>query len=80
MNKLLEKRNENNFLIFNEWVKEFFKREYLRDFGDLNDYTPSHVAMREEVKYWNPNRSKHAEVHWLENYVFLRLISSLPNT
>ena len=79
MNKLLAKRNEDNFQIFNEWVKEFFKREYLRDYGDLNDYTPSHVAMREEVKYWNPNRSKHAEVHWLENYVFGRDDISLRN-
>ena len=26
--------------------------------------------MRQEVSYWNPNRSKHAEVYWLENFVF----------
>ena len=31
--------------------------------------------MRQEVSYWNPNRSKHAEVYWLENHVFNQDIS-----
>jgi len=79
INQLRKNRNENNFQEFNAWVKEFFRREYLRDYGDLNDYQPSHIAMREEVKYWNPNRSKHAEVHWLENFVFGRSDISMRN-
>ena len=72
-------RNDRNFIRFNTWVKEFFTREYIRDTYDIRTYVPSVPAMREEVKYWNPNRSKHAEVYWLENFVFGRKDLSLRN-
>lgn len=73
LSKLREERNEENFQVFNKWVLEFFRREALRESGRIDEYTFSPEfgpAMREEVSYWNPNRSKHAEVFWLENYVF----------
>lgn len=73
LGQLKDSVDKNNFLYFNQWVKEFFKREVLRSENSLNDYTENPLfgsAMREEVSYWNPNRSKHAEVYWLENYVF----------
>ena len=78
LNKLVESRNENNFKYFNKWVLEFFKREALRDSNRINEFTSTFGgAMRPEVSYWNPNRSKHAEVYWLENYVFKPEISSI---
>lgn len=58
---------------FNTWVLDFFRREVLRETGRLSEYEINPLfgqAMRPEVSYWNPNRSKHAEVFWLENYVF----------
>jgi hypothetical protein len=58
---------------FNKWVLDFFKREVLRESGRIDEYVIDPEfgqAMRQEVSYWNPNRSKHAEVFWLENYVF----------
>ena len=79
LSDLRTKRNEDNFKVFNHWVQDFFRREYLRDYGDLNDYKEFCPAMREEVKYWNPNRSKHAEVYWLEHFVFERSDVSLRN-
>ena len=66
-------RDQSNFRYFNEWVLDFFKREALRETGLINEYSyPEKFgpAMRQEVSYWNPNRSKHAEVYWLENFVF----------
>lgn len=71
--QLRDHRNEENFQFFNKWVLEFFRREALRESGRVEEYSFSPEfgpAMREEVSYWNPNRSKHAEVFWLENYVF----------
>ena len=56
----------------------FFVREALRESGRLDEYQYSEEfgpAMRQEVSYWNPNRSKHAEVYWLENFVFNQDIS-----
>ena len=61
------------FKYFNKWVLDFFKRETLRETGRIEEYEIDPEfgsAMRQEVSYWNPNRSKHAEVFWLENYVF----------
>lgn len=66
-------KDPENFLFFRDWVVEFFKREYLRESNRLNEYKVLDrfgPAMRQEVSYWNPNRSKHAEVFWLENFVF----------
>lgn len=71
-------RNEDNFKYFNRWVLTFFRREALRDSGRISEYEylDEHgPAMRQEVSYWNPNRSKHAEVFWLENFVFLPGVS-----
>ena len=79
LSELRNNRNERNFIMFNSWVKEFFTREYIRDTYDIRTYVPSVPAMREEVSYWNPNRSKHAEVYWLENFVFNRKDLSLKN-
>ena len=70
---LRQTRDQSNFRYFNEWVLDFFKREALRETGLINEYSyPEKFgpAMRQEVSYWNPNRSKHAEVYWLENFVF----------
>ena len=57
----------------NQWVIDFFTREALRDTDRIETYRVDDLfgsAMRQEVSYWNPNRSKHAEVYWLENFVF----------
>lgn len=73
LQELKANRDPERFAYFNKWVKEFFKREVLREANRLSEYSPSTEfgeAMRPEVSYWNPNRSKHAEVFWLENYVF----------
>jgi len=73
LSELISNRNEENFQFFNKWVLDFFRREALRDSGRLEEYSINSQfgsAMREEVSYWNPNRSKHAEVYWLENFVF----------
>ena len=76
LNELRKTRNEENFKYFNKWVLEFFKRETLRDNDHLDKYTSTFGdAMRPAVSYWNPNRSKHAEVYWLENYVFKSEVS-----
>ena len=78
LQQLKNSRNEENFKYFNKWVLEFFKREALRDNNRLDEYFPSPEfgdAMRPAVSYWNPNRSKHAEVYWLENYVFKSEVS-----
>lgn len=75
---LRQTRDPNNFRYFNKWVLEFFRREALRESGRLDEYQYSEEfgpAMRQEVSYWNPNRSKHAEVYWLENFVFNQDIS-----
>ena len=61
------------FRYFNKWVLNFFKREVLRETNRIQEYKIDPEfgeAMRQEVSYWNPNRSKHAEVFWLENHVF----------
>jgi|GEM_PF-3283934 len=66
-------KNADNFSYFRDWVIDFFKREYLRESNRLEEYDVSDLfgsAMRPAVSYWNPNRSKHAEVFWLENFVF----------
>jgi len=73
LQQLRDTRNETNFRYFNKWVIDFFKRETLRESGRIHEYQyPEEFgpAMRQEVSYWNPNRSKHAEVYWLENFVF----------
>jgi hypothetical protein len=73
LNELIQNRDVEKFQYFNDWVMDFFKREVLRETGKIKQYKYSKKfgpAMREEVSYWNPNRSKHAEVYWLENYVF----------
>ena len=73
LKQLQENRDPKNFELFNAWVMEFFKREYLRENGRIEEYTHQErfgPAMRQEVSFWNPNRSKHAEVYWLENFVF----------
>jgi len=73
LSNLRANRNEKNFKHFNQWVIDFFRREVLRESGRLEDYRINDLfgsAMRQEVSYWNPNRSKHAEVYWLENFVF----------
>ena len=78
LEKLIQNRDENNFNYFNKWVLEFFRREVLRETNRLDEYKYSDEfgsAMRAEVSYWNPNRSKHAEVYWLENFVFNKDIS-----
>ena len=70
---LRSSRNEDNFRYFNQWVIDFFTREALRDTDRIETYRVDDLfgsAMRQEVSYWNPNRSKHAEVYWLENFVF----------
>ncbi len=70
---LRKTRSPSNFNYFNKWVIEFFRREVLRESNRLDEYQYSKdfgTAMRQEVSYWNPNRSKHAEVYWLENFVF----------
>lgn len=71
--ELKKMANPENFRYFNKWVLDFFKREALRESGRILEYKIDEEfgeAMRQEVSYWNPNRSKHAEVFWLENYVF----------
>ena len=63
---LRKTRDPNNFRYFNKWVLEFFRREALRESNRLDEYQYSEEfgpAMRQEVSYWNPNRSKHAEVY-----------------
>ena len=78
LKELRANRNEENFQFFNSWVKDFFKREHLRESGRIDEYEHPELfgpAMRQEVSYWNPNRSKHAEVYWLENFVFGQDIS-----
>ena len=76
LQQLKNSRNEENFKYFNKWVLEFFKREALRDIDRLDKFSSNFGdAMRPVVSYWNPNRSKHAEVYWLENYVFKSEVS-----
>ena len=73
LSNLRANRNKKNFKYFNQCVIDFFRREVLRESGRLEDYRINDLfgsAMRQEVSYWNPNRSKHAEVYWLENFVF----------
>ena len=63
LTELRKTRNEENFKYFNKWVLEFFKREALRDSNSLDKFSSNFGdAMRPAVSYWNPNRSKHAEV------------------
>jgi hypothetical protein len=76
--QLRDNRDPARFSYFNKWVLEFFRREVLRESNRLSEYNYSldfGPAMRQEVSYWNPNRSKHAEVFWLENHVFGQDIS-----
>lgn len=78
ISKIKNLMNNENFNFFNAWVKDFFKREYLRENNQLNQYVLNPLlgnAMRPEVSFWNPNRSKHAEVYWLENFVFIDNVS-----
>lgn len=73
LEELHQQADPENLKYFTKWVKEFFRREVLRETGNLDQYEYSPEfgqAMRQEVSYWNPNRSKHAEVFWLENFVF----------
>src|SRR6056297_1142674 len=70
---IMDNRDPERFDFFNRWVLDFFRREALREHGRIDEYKVDPLfgeAMRQEVSYWNPNRSKHAEVFWLENYVF----------
>lgn len=73
LDELRKYRDPERFRYFNKWVLDFFKREVLRDTGKIDLYSIDSefgLAMRPEVSFWNPNRSKHAEVFWLENFVF----------
>lgn len=73
LDELRANRCPERFEYFNRWVLDFFKREALRENDRIDEYVVNPLfgpAMREEVSFWNPNRSKHAEVFWLENFVF----------
>ena len=73
LSQLRDLADKDNFNYFNTWVLDFFKRECLRETDRIDEYVENPLfgpAMRQEVSYWNPNRSKHAEVFWLENFVF----------
>ena len=78
IDELRRNRDPERFEFFNSWVMEFFKREHLRETGRIDEYVHDEKfgpAMRQQVSFWNPNRSKHAEVYWLENFVFGQDIS-----
>lgn len=71
--EIMDNRDPERFKLFNLWVLEFFRRESMREQNLLSDYKLNPIlgpSMRQEVSFWNPNRSKHAEVYWLENFVF----------